>query len=165
MQVLSKEERKSFKKFRENKPELSYKEARKMYLEFLGKPAYVKYNGRKEGFDPKDFKTIHLERNREAISGWDIYQGKKLLKQRIVQGTCSKPHIYTNIRFRDTPGRQFSVAALVWLAFIGEKIPAGFIVDHKNEDPFNNDPGNLQLLTIGDNTRKAWKIRKNQKIL
>ena len=37
---------------------------------------------------------------------------------------------------------------------IGKDIPDGYVVDHIDNDSFNNDISNLQLLTIGENAKK-----------
>ena len=49
----------------------------------------------------------------------------------------------------------FSLSRLVYVWFIGD-IPDGYVVDHIDNDPYNNKLGNLQLLSIGDNIRKRF---------
>ena len=41
----------------------------------------------------------------------------------------------------------------VW--FKGD-IPEGYVIDHKNNDPFDNDPKNLNCMTIEDNLNKRF---------
>jgi hypothetical protein len=53
----------------------------------------------------------------------------------------------------------FLVHRLVYETFKGE-IPEGLTVDHIDGNKINNTPDNLQLLTSGENTSKAWKGRK-----
>ena len=38
-----------------------------------------------------------------------------------------------------------------------DDIPDGYVVDHINNDSFDNRPENLQLLTVGDNLKKRFE--------
>lgn len=51
--------------------------------------------------------------------------------------------------------KTFVVHRLVWEAFNGP-IPAGYEVDHKDNDPENNRLDNLQLLTHSENNKKKF---------
>lgn len=47
-----------------------------------------------------------------------------------------------------------SLAVVIWVGYLRREIPAGYVVDHIDNDSFNNDPSNLQLLTIRENLLK-----------
>lgn len=76
-----------------------------------------------------------------------------------------KPGINSNGYYRAQLRKEgkvynFFVHRLVYSAFKGE-IPEGLTVDHIDGNKINNTPDNLQLLTSGENTSKAWKGRKH----
>lgn len=48
------------------------------------------------------------------------------------------------------------LSRLVYVWFKGD-IPDGYVVDHIDNDSFNNKPDNLQLLTIEDNLAKRFE--------
>lgn len=48
------------------------------------------------------------------------------------------------------------VARLV-MAWTKGEVPDGYDVDHKNNDPFDNDPDNLQIISHADNLRKMYE--------
>ena len=48
------------------------------------------------------------------------------------------------------------LSRLVYVWFKGD-IPDGYVVDHINNDSFDNRPENLQLLTVGDNLKKRFE--------
>ena len=48
------------------------------------------------------------------------------------------------------------LSRLIYVWFIGD-IPDGYVVDHINNDSFDNRPENLQLLTVGDNLKKRFE--------
>lgn len=50
--------------------------------------------------------------------------------------------------------KMISLAVLIWVGFLKRNIPAGYVVDHIDNDSFNNDVSNLQLLTIRENLVK-----------
>ena len=54
----------------------------------------------------------------------------------------------------DGKQKSISLASLVMVLIIGKDIPNGYVVDHIDNDSFNNDVSNLQLLTIGENAKK-----------
>lgn len=45
---------------------------------------------------------------------------------------------------------------LLYVWFV-EDVPDGYVVDHKDNNPFNNQINNLQMLTIEDNIRKRYE--------
>ena len=48
------------------------------------------------------------------------------------------------------------LSRLVYVWFNGD-IPDGYVVDHINNDSFDNRPENLQILTVGDNLKKRFE--------
>ena len=56
-------------------------------------------------------------------------------------------------------GRSVSVASIVWMSHYQQDIPQGYIVNHKDENPLNNDIDNLELIPARENTTKRKKTR------
>lgn len=52
--------------------------------------------------------------------------------------------------------RQYRLSRLIWETFNGI-IPAGYHIDHIDNNQLNNRLDNLQRLTLADNNRKRWK--------
>lgn len=48
------------------------------------------------------------------------------------------------------------LSRLIYVWFKGD-IPDGYVVDHKNNDSFDNTPDNLKLMTVGDNLKKRFE--------
>ena len=86
---------------------------------------------------------------------------KKERKQLVVGSVLAK-HKYTrdksypkvSFSYKNKPAA-FPVSRLVYVWFI-EDVPDGYVVDHIDNDPYNNRLNNLQLLSIGDNIRKRF---------
>lgn len=86
---------------------------------------------------------------------------KKERKQLVVGSVLAK-HKYTrdksypkvSFSYKNKP-RAFPVSRLVYVWFIGD-VPDGCVVDHVDNDPYNNRLNNLQLLSIGENIRKRF---------
>lgn len=43
-------------------------------------------------------------------------------------------------------------------------IPKGYIVHHKDQDPYNNDPDNLLMMTMSDHTKLHCRLRRAETI-
>jgi DNA-directed RNA polymerase subunit L len=72
------------------------------------------------------------------------------------------PRGYKTIGIRHK-GESYTLYAhrIVWLLNNDcERIPAGYTIDHKDNDPTNNHPSNLQLATARQNNQKR-KIRSD----
>lgn len=91
--------------------------------------------------------------------GYEVYQnGRKRALGIVISGQYkatkrTKYHISTCIMV-DGKQKSVSLAALIMVLIIGKDIPDGYVVDHIDNDSFNNDVSNLQLLTIGENIKK-----------
>ena len=91
--------------------------------------------------------------------GYEVYQnGRKRALGVVISGQYkatkrTKYHISTCIMV-DGKQKSVSLAALIMVLIIGKDIPDGYVVDHIDNDSFNNDISNLQLLTIGENIKK-----------
>lgn len=82
---------------------------------------------------------------------------KKLKPQKASQ---SKQYLQVRLFNKENPkGKLHYIYRLVYEHFIGE-IPDGLTVDHKDENTFNNQVSNLQLMTLGDNSSKYNSKRK-----
>lgn len=69
-----------------------------------------------------------------------------------------KNRVYTAMRIGFRKNRKeikYLVSRLVWEAFNGP-IPAGYQIDHKDNNPENNSLDNLQLLTPSENQKKKY---------
>lgn len=109
---------------------------------------------------PKDLKElgIQLVKNSESEYGWDVLRnGKKKVifvakGSQYKDGSCKYyPAIAITNNYKQ---KLWSLSSLIWLGYLNKGIPAGYVVDHIDNDSFNNDPDNLQLLTIRQNIEK-----------
>jgi hypothetical protein len=61
--------------------------------------------------------------------------------------------------------KSITLARLIYVWFVGD-LEAGEVVDHIDNDPFNNYPTNLQKLSVGENLAKRFiddaNCNKNQ---
>lgn len=90
--------------------------------------------------------------------GWDIYRNGRKRVVFVTKGTVYKDggckyYPATNYTVNGK-SRIISLAVLIWVGYLRREIPAGYVVDHIDNDSFNNDPSNLQLLTIRENLLK-----------
>ena len=79
---------------------------------------------------------------------------------KIINARCK--HKYTHDKYYPIfcfryDGRNYSVSLSKFLyAWFYGKVPAGYDVDHKDNNPYNNVLDNLQLLTRQENIRKRY---------
>lgn len=69
---------------------------------------------------------------------------------------------YSGVRiFKDKKGKSFKVHKLIAMTFLGH-VPCGYkkIVDHKDNNPSNNNVDNLQIITARKNTSKDKDLSK-----
>lgn len=79
----------------------------------------------------------------------------KLRKEKILKGTHSGDYKKVAL-FNDGKRRFFWVHRLVWEAFNG-KIQEGMVINHKDENPANNNLENLEVVTQKENAN--WGTR------
>mgnify|MGYP002526378170 CR=1 FL=1 len=56
----------------------------------------------------------------------------------------------------DSKHYAWSLSRFLYAYFKGD-IPDGYVIDHRNNDQFDNDLDNLQMLTIKQNNRKRFE--------
>lgn len=162
--VLTEDERRQFKNFRDQHPELNFDQAHYRFYKSLGKlkSYYTPHNSREKGYKPEMFAGVIVEPDKDSKYGYAVYdcgRYKKILEPK--ESSSTRQHLYAYVHSSDGISRIMSLAALVWLCYMRKEIPAGYVVDHIDDNPFNNEPKNLQILTIGDNVRKNKKGTKN----
>ena len=121
----------------------------------------------RNSYSPSDpvFQNYNLIRDLSAEYGWRLVnlrgKEKKLTVYTTKQG-------YTSIRANlcvNNRESQHSLASLIWLIYLDREIPAGYVVDHIDNNPFNNSPDNLQLLTTRENLLKNSSTAYKQHIV
>lgn len=104
--------------------------------------------------------------DKTSESGYAVYQhGKRrpimLRKTNQYKYGRQKFHYYTYYAYTDENGKYkqkaISLSALVYCFFNKKDIPAGYVIDHIDNDSFNNDLSNLQMISIGENATKDYK--------
>lgn len=77
--------------------------------------------------------------------------GKQVKKEHLLKPSKNKTHSYYSVVLSKKGKRKSClIHRLVWLAFNGP-IPEGFEINHKDENSFNNNLVNLNLLSHKDN--------------
>lgn len=67
-------------------------------------------------------------------------------------------------------GDNFSLHVYVWLLVTGRwakgerEVPAGYEIHHKDFNPYNNDPSNLELMTESAHRKLHWTINTEAKV-
>lgn len=113
----------------------------------------------KRGWTLQEFDELGLSVNPcDNDYGWEVLRNGKKRAILTVKGTVYKdggcryyPAISTTV---DNKPKIISLAVLIWVGYLRREIPAGYVVDHIDNDSFNNDTSNLQLLTIRENLLK-----------
>ena len=89
--------------------------------------------------------------------------GKKTFKRIKVTGALAKhkyggDKYYPKVTFSIGNGKNVTItlARLIYCWFIGD-IPSGMVIDHKDNNPFNNRVDNLQMLTYEENLKKRFE--------
>lgn len=125
------------------------------------------WDSRVNGMKPEYFPNVRVVPSADEYQ-WTVFSDHKKKKIYTVKEQSSKhKHLYVNVQMvvngEVYQNRGMPLAQLIWLKVKGMSILPGCVIDHIDENPMNNLPNNLQMLTIGDNTRKSWRIKKNQK--
>lgn len=128
--------------------------------------AKFNWDSRKNGMKPEYFPNVRVVPSAEDVQ-WTVFcNGKKRKIYTVKEQTSKKPHLYVNVDMEVNgevyKNRGMPLAQLIWLKISKRSIMPGCVIDHIDEDPLNNLPSNLQMLSIGDNTRKTWKLKKKQ---
>lgn len=110
----------------------------------------------RNSYSPSDplFQNYTLVRDLDSEYGWKLLNSRGKEKKLSVYTTKQG---YTSIRANlcvNNKETHHSLASLIWLLYLDREIPAGYVVDHIDNNPFNNDPDNLQLLTTRENLLK-----------
>lgn len=120
-----------------------------------------------EGYRTEDYKEFNILYNPNVPGMWEVtYKGKSMVfkpfKGRIII------QYYLGEVLRPNSGKinkygygSISLSALVWLKNKGD-IPAGYVVDHIDNNSLNNNLDNLQLLTRGQNIKKNTRWSKGE---
>ena len=124
---------------------------------------YCKKLTKKKMLDAPDTKVNHI------YNQWRIFKKKKKNNSKGKTNTeisitlaCGKHKYrpnkyYQKITFSvNRKVYNIPLSRLVYVWFKGD-IPDGYVVDHINNDSFDNRPENLQLLTVGDNLKKRFE--------
>jgi hypothetical protein len=85
-----------------------------------------------------------------------IRHGERRWKSRILKGRGDCPNGKRVSLWKDKKQKDFLVARLVALTFLGEP-PEGFTVNHKDGNRMNNHIDNLEWLSRGDNIRHGFE--------
>ena len=123
----------------------------------------------------KDLVDLGLEVKIDVYNetGYAVYQNFKrrpigLRKTNQYKYGGQKFHYYTYYTYKDENGnlkqRPIALAAIVWCLLLHKDIPAGYVIDHIDNDSFNNRLDNLQMITIGENVKKDAKGHNQYKI-
>lgn len=92
-----------------------------------------------------------IRQNNRGIFNW-VYKGRELTT-RISERGYRQVSIYKSDFSRVHP----YVHILVTITHIGE-IPDGYMVDHVYGDKLNNNDWNLEIVTVGENNKRAFKL-------
>lgn len=166
--TITEDERRQFRNFRDQHPELNYNQARYRFFKEIGKLErvykYTPHNSRDKGFKPSDLGDVVTMKDPDAKYGWSVFEnGKYKAIHTPPEASSTKQHLYVYVTVSGVAGRIMSLASVIWLTH-GRSIPAGCVVDHIDENPLNNDLDNLQVLTIAENVAKARELKKSQKL-
>lgn len=130
----------------------------------MKKVPFIPWDSRKQGFTPEMFRTTKVFYDKNSEKWCVITRDKEKAIRTPKEWSSKEQHLYAYVDMivgdRVMASRSMSLAALIWLRYLGRSIPAGCVVDHIDEDPSNNNPDNLQLLSVGDNVRKTRQLKR-----
>ena len=99
--------------------------------------------------------TFGRIRTPEGKTTHSSLHGTKHWKSRILKGRGNRPEGARVSLWKDKKAKDFLVARLVALTFLGEP-PEDFTVNHKDGNRFNNRIDNLEWLSRADNIRHGF---------
>lgn len=109
------------------------------------------------------FPDVLIARCTNREHGWIIIQKNKERTIHYYMNGCRIRHQFVHLDDVSGTTRKISLAAAIWIFYLGREIPAGYVIDHIDENPLNNSIGNLQCITRGENSAKAHRLRKKNK--
>lgn len=92
----------------------------------------------------------------EGKTTFTARHGVRHWKSRVMKGRGNRPEGKRVSLWKDGKHKDFLVARLVALTFLGEP-PKGFTVNHKDGNRLNNSIDNLEWLSLGDNIRHGFE--------
>ena len=126
-----------------------------MYCKGLSKQELVDY-----GF----ISVIYKNKEWVIFRNWfrNNSQEKELKTIKITEATRKHKYrpdkVYPKVNFSVRGKGIFSIplSRFIYVWFNGD-VPDGYVVDHIDNDPYNNHPDNLQILTISENLEKRYE--------
>lgn len=124
-----------------------------------------KWDSRERGLKGEYFPNVEVLPTSDEY-GWRVIScGRQKKIYTVKEQTAKQKHLYVNVQMvvngEVYQNRGMPLAQLVWIKVLGRAIAPGCVIDHIDENPLNNMPSNLQMLSIGDNVRKTAKNKKN----
>lgn len=119
-----------------------------------------------EGYKQEDFLDFTIKYNPNAIGLWEVtYKNKPIncviMRNRLFVDYYIGKRVLKNTGNISMACARVSLSVLVWLKNKGD-IPAGYVVDHIDNNSLNNNLDNLQLLTRGQNIKKNTRWSKEE---
>ena len=91
-----------------------------------------------------------------SSTGKEKYLKRVKIRNVVGKRTYARDKVYPAVVFSyHSKAVSIPLGKLIY-AWFKQRVPAGMDVDHKNNDPFNNQLGNLQLLTRKENLAKRF---------
>lgn len=124
---------------------------------------YCKGLTKQELIDVGITKIEYINGEWQVFRNWHKSNSKERIDKKIsVTLACGKHKYRPNKYYQKVTfsykrkGYNIPLSRLVYVWFKGD-IPDGYVVDHINNDSFDNRPENLQILTVGDNLKKRFE--------
>lgn len=120
-------------------------------------------------YSPSDpvFQNYTLIEDDSSQWGWRLYSNYRE-KEKIISLNINKKTGYQRVTTTLNIGGKpiiFTLAQLIWLMDLHRDIPAGYVIDHIDNNSQNNTKENLQILTIRENLLKNSSEKYKQHIL
>lgn len=117
-----------------------------------------------------DYNNIEVEMDKSSYYGYRVYKWSNNERKELNILECADHYKYGGYRvsirvnfwgYRTEEDTQkacvsLALAAIVYAWYRGD-IPAGMVIDHIDENPFNNCLDNLQMITRSENTSRSSK--------